>query len=338
MDKLAGIFERFRQAEDSITRQYGGTGLGLSIAKDLILLQNGEIDVESTPEKGTAFNFIIPYEIASPEPDSPKLPEIAGSAYPDWRGAHILVVDDNEMNQTLLRHLLGGWELSFDMVNNGLEAVEKLKMHKYALVLMDIQMPMMDGYTAAGEIRSKLKLDTPIIAMTAHAFPGEREKCLGFGMNGYLAKPIDEGELYGLIKEMVSIRGGENRTGGPEKDTVNEDRTAYKYINLEYMRGISGGDKQYERTVTQLFIETTPNDLNTLESAFASKDFAKLRTTAHEMRTNVSVMGLSEKLQPFLDTLESEAFDETRFQQSILSIKTICTNALEDARHFYAML
>jgi signal transduction histidine kinase/DNA-binding response OmpR family regulator len=337
-EKLSGIFERFRQAEDSITRKYGGTGLGLSIAKDLILLQNGEIDVESILDKGTTFNFVIPYEIASSKTEASKLPEIAASGYPDWRDRHILVVDDNEMNQTLLRHLLKGWKLSFDIVTNGIEALDNLKTHRYDLVLMDIQMPVMDGYTAAEEIRLKLKLDIPIIAMTAHAFAREREKCLSFGMNEYVAKPIDQRELYRLIKEILGIESGKNKTKAFRKNTVDEDTSVYKYINLEYMRGISSGDKQYERTVSGLFIETTPGDLTMLESAFANKDLTKLKTTAHEMKTNVSVMGLSEKLQPYLDLLEFEPFDESRFQQSILSIKTICLNALAEARHFYSML
>src|ERR1022692_610807 len=294
--KLIGIFERFRQAEDSITRKYGGTGLGLSIAKDLILLQNGEIEVESVLEKGNTFRFIIPYEIASSKSNISKLSEVAGLEYPDWQHLLILVVDDNEMNQNLLRHLLKGWKLSFDIVINGAEALEMLKTHKYDLVLMDIQMPVMDGYTAAEEIRLKLKLDIPIIAMTAHAFAGEREKCLSFGMNEYIAKPINERELYRLIKELAGI---ETEARVFENNARREDATGYRYINLGYMREISGGDKQYERTVTELFIETIPLDLGMLGSAFVNKDLAKLRQTAHDMKTNVSVMGLSEKLQSY---------------------------------------
>src|SRR5258708_4213159 len=102
------------------------------------------------------------------------------------------------MNRSLLKHLLTGWKLSFDMANNGIAALEKLQTESFDLVLMDIQMPGMDGYTATQEIRMKLKLDTPVIAMTAHAFAGEREKCLSYGMNEYIAKPIGERELFRL--------------------------------------------------------------------------------------------------------------------------------------------
>jgi CheY-like chemotaxis protein len=334
-EKLSGIFERFRQAEDSITRKYGGTGLGLSIAKDLILLQNGEIEVESVLGKGTTFSFIIPYEIASSKVNISKLSEVAGLEYPDQQHLHILVVDDNEMNQNLLKHLLKGWKFSFDIVNNGIEALDMLKTHKYDLVLMDIQMPLMDGYSAAEEIRLNLKLDVPIIAMTAHAFAGERKKCLSFGMNEYIAKPINETELHRLIKEIADTQTGTDKF---KKNIQNENAGIYQYIDLQYMREISSGDKRYEKTVTGLFIETVPLNLEMLESAFVNKDLDKLRQTAHDMKTNVSVMGLSQKLQPYLDALEYELFDEAGFQQIILSIKTICLNALPEARHFYSTL
>jgi len=181
----------------------------------------------------------------------------------------------------------------------------------------------------------KLKLDIPIIAMTAHAFAGEREKCLSFGMNEYIAKPINEKELYRLIRKLGGI---ETNPGIFKKNILDEDAARYQYINLQYMQEIGAGDKQYEKTVTELFIETVPLDLEMLELAFANKDLAKLKKTAHEMRTNVSVMGLLEKLQSYLDELEHEPFDESRFQQSILSIKTICLKALAEARYFYAVL
>lgn len=334
-EKLSGIFERFRQAEDSITRKYGGTGLGLSIVRDLILLQNGEIDVESTKGQGTIFRFTIPYEIAAGQLNISELPEADGFDYPGSQHIHILIVDDNEMNQNLLKHLLKGWHLSFDIVNNGIESLECLQKKRYNLVLMDIQMPGMDGYTATQEIRLKLKLDIPIIAMTAHAFAGEREKCLSYGMNEYIAKPINERELNRLIAQFTRVPGARPEY---EKDINKEDPAVYQFINFQYMREISGGDKEYERTVTEQFLEAIPVDLETLESAFKIRDLSILRQTAHNMKTNVSVMGLSENLQSYLDELEYEPFNDAHFQQIILSIKTICLNAIPEVRHFYSTL
>jgi CheY-like chemotaxis protein len=244
-------------------------------------------------------------------------------------------VEDNEMNQSLLRHLLTGWKLSFVIVRNGIEALEELRIGKFDLVLMDVQMPGMDGYTATQEIRTKLKLETPVIAMTAHAFPGEREKCLSYGMNEYIAKPIKEKELFGLIARLTGIAGNRSDV---KKGTIKETPAAYQLIDLQYMRGISDGNKDYERTVTEQFIEIIPVDLDALESALGDMDLVKLRRTAHAVRTDVAIMGLLERVQPFLDALEYETFDEQKFQKAVLSVKTICQNSLPEARLFHASL
>jgi signal transduction histidine kinase/DNA-binding response OmpR family regulator len=334
-ENLADIFDRFRQAEDSITRKFGGTGLGLAIAKDLILLQGGEIAVESQPGKGTTFRFAIPYEIARERADAPAIAASTGAGYADYRHIRVLVVEDNELNQRLLRHLLTGWKLSFDMVCDGVEALEKLRTETFDLVLMDIQMPGMDGYTATMEIRTKLKLQTPVLAMTAHAFPGERQKCLSYGMNEYIAKPINQKELFGLITRLTGMDGSRRDV---KTETVRKTPAGYQVIDLQYMWGISDGNKEYERTVTEQFMEVIPIDLTALESALDKMDLITLQHTAHAMRTDVAIMGLLEKVRPFLDVLEYGTFDEQKFQKAVLSVKTICLNALPEARQFYASL
>ena len=334
-EKLAGIFDRFRQAEDSITRNYGGTGLGLAIAKDLISLQGGEIAVESQQGKGTTFRFTIPYGIAREPASAPAMAASSGAGYADYGHIRVLVVEDNEMNRSLLRHLLTGWKLSFDMVRNGIEALEKLRTATFDLVLMDVQMPGMDGYTATQEIRTKLKLQTPVLAMTAHAFPGEREKCLSYGMNEYMAKPINEKELFGLIARLTGMDGsrGDVKTGAIRKTPA-----VYQVIDLQYMWGISDGNREYERTVTEQFIEVIPVDLSALESALEKMDLVALRHTAHAMTTDVAIMGLLEKVRPFLDVLEYDIFDAQKFQEAVLSVKSICLEALPEASQFYASL
>jgi signal transduction histidine kinase/ActR/RegA family two-component response regulator len=334
-ENLADIFDRFRQAEDSITRNYGGTGLGLAIAKDLIALQGGEIAVESEPGKGTIFRFTIPYEIAGEATGESVVTAPIGPGYSDYRHIRVLVVEDNKMNQSLLRHLLTGWKLSFDMVQNGIEALEKLKTGVFDLVLMDMQMPGMDGYTATQEMRTKLKLQTPVLAMTAHAFPGERDKCLRYGMNEYIAKPIKERELFGLIAKLTGMGGNPSAV---KKGVVGESAGAYQLIDLQYMRSISDGDKDYERTVTEQFMEVIPVDLDALDSALGNMDLVQLRRTAHAMRTDVAIMGLLERMEAFLDVLEYETFDEHRFREAVLSVKALCVSALPEVRQFYGSL
>lgn len=198
-DKLASIFERFKQAEDSTSRHYGGTGLGLSIVRDLISLQSGTLDVESTPGKGTVFRFVIPYVIAADTYETKRAFISPATNAANHRDFRILVVDDNEMNRNLMNYLLNQWMYSFDIVAEGREALELLSTGSYDLVLMDIQMPEMDGYAVTAAIRSELKLHVPVIAMTAHALAGEREKCISNGMDEYISKPINELALLRLI-------------------------------------------------------------------------------------------------------------------------------------------
>jgi signal transduction histidine kinase/CheY-like chemotaxis protein len=303
-EKLQAIFERFRQAEDSVTRKYGGTGLGLSIVKDLVILQNGSIDITSEPGAGTSFYLAIPYKI--PEKNIPiyPLPKIVENPLPDVTGISVLAAEDNQVNQSLLKHLFKSWGLNFDIVSSGKEAVERLLTTQYEVILMDIQMPEMDGYTAASTIRNSLKLDTPIIAMTAHALAGEREKCISYGMNDYISKPIHERQLHQLIEHYA-------RKMPQVPSTITSTPVAfgnvYKTINLQYMQEVSMGNTDYEKTVTEQFIEAIPDELLAMEKALERIDTDELRQLAHNMKTTISVMGLNELLEPYLDIIEFNA-------------------------------
>ena len=332
-DKVATIFERFQQAEDSVTRRYGGTGLGLAIVNDLLLLQDGTITVESEAGKGTTFRIIIPYKIAAEQSRLAMPVEISTAIQYDFVNVCVLVVEDNEINRSLLYHLFNSWQLKFDLVNNGREAIDILQTKNYNLILMDIQMPEMDGYTATQEIRGKLQLNTPIIAMTAHAMAGEREKCLSYGMNEYISKPIREGQLHKLIAQFTNIV-----TPKPlvNKQIIIADTSQYKYINLQYMKEVSNGNTDYERTVTEQFIEAIPVDLTEIENAWQRNEITQMRQLAHNLKTTVSVMGLNELLQPSLDALEYKKLGKEKFSTIFLQLKTICEASVEEAKQFYA--
>lgn len=345
-DKLEGIFDRFSQAEDSITRKFGGTGLGLAIVKDLIGLQQGAIDVESEPGKGTVFHFFIPYTVAGEDQIVPAVPAAvpavpapSGNAAP---GVCLLVVDDNVMNRNLMRHLLESRHFSFEIVSNGREAIENLQQKKYDLVLMDIQMPEMDGYAASRYIRSMLQLDVPIIAMTAHAMAGEREKCLASGMNEYLSKPIREQELFRMISLFTgrqahaaqegadTVQPAEGATPLPAEEPAKV--SSYQYIDLEYLRQLSQGNQEFELSMIGQFLTDVPADLKALEAAIAGQDFVNLNRVAHSMKTDVSIMGLTAKLEPLLDILESAQTGEASVPECFSTLKTICEKALDEAR------
>jgi signal transduction histidine kinase/CheY-like chemotaxis protein len=203
-DKQALIFERFTQANASSTRIHGGTGLGLSIVKNLVELQNGFVSVESEEGEGSTFSFVLTY----PKPLAKKeaVEPVMQTQWPkeEGGGLRILLVEDNPMNQSLGVHVLRKFGFEPEIAVNGKVAVEKLQQKKFDLVLMDIQMPEMDGYQATTYIRNELKSPVPIVALTAHAMNGEREKCLGLGMDDYISKPFNPKELHEKIMSFFS--------------------------------------------------------------------------------------------------------------------------------------
>ncbi len=331
-DKLPGIFERFEQAEESITRKYGGTGLGLAISRELVLLQQGSISVESKPGEGACFRFSIPYKISEELAGQVNTaPVKASQSYA--RPASVLVAEDNQLNQSLVSHLLTEWGLSFEIVANGREAIELLCRRSFDLVLMDLQMPEVDGYSATRYIRQELQMNVPIVAMTAHALPAEKEKCLRQGMNDYISKPLREELLSSIIDRWTN--NTRHMTDRQEEQTGGD---GYRYINLGYMREISNGDASFEHTVTGQFIEMLPDDLQALEKAFDQKDMVTIAAIAHNMSTSIAVMGLTAQLQPYLDLLQQPGTGIDLAREQIDHVKSICQAALEEARSFLSSL
>lgn len=201
-DKLEHIFERFRQAESHITRKYGGTGLGLSIAKQLVQLQGGRLSVKSKIKTGSVFSFVIPYKRS----EAVMLThEVIGEKYNmgQLSELNILLVEDNQLNVKLILSLFSEYKLKVEVAENGSVALEKIRGQNFDIVLMDMEMPVMNGYETATIIRHEMKNSIPIIAMTAHAMAGERERCLSLGMNDYISKPINANLLFEKIYELT---------------------------------------------------------------------------------------------------------------------------------------
>ncbi|SEQ87915.1 Signal transduction histidine kinase [Epilithonimonas lactis] len=327
-EKLSEVFERFNQGEDSTTRNYGGTGLGLSIVKSLIQLQNGDIEVISEQGKGTTFHFYIPYTIAKEQLNV--IPKVDTDYFKDKTNAalKVLIVDDNAINQSLMKHLLSQWNIDFETANNGLEALEFLRNNDCDLVLMDIQMPQMDGYVATQTIREELKLNTPIIAMTAHALAGERERCMSRGMNEYISKPIKEDELFKLISNF-GLKENE-KTEVKTTETVSH----YEFIDLTYLKSISNGDKDFERTMTQQFLDNVPTHLQELKLAYEKKDFKLLKLRAHDLKSSVAIMGLLTLLEEKLDILELTTEENPASEKALEEVKDILLKSFFEAKLF----
>ncbi len=207
-DKIEMIFGSFTQASTDTTRKYGGSGLGLAIVKQILELQGTEIKIESQVGKGSNFYFNLDfskdngsvYEVKSEQPEN----------FHSLEGVKILAAEDNELNQILATHLLESWGAQVDIAENGEKTLEMLKQNNYDLILMDIQMPLMDGYQATEKIRKNFqspKNMLPIIAMTANVLDGEREKCLACGMDDYIIKPLCPENLNFVIRNVVNQSG-----------------------------------------------------------------------------------------------------------------------------------
>jgi len=318
--KQKTIFERFHQAQPETTRRYGGTGLGLSIVKQLVEIQNGTISIDSEPGKGSVFTVVLPYQISKETEITGALSSSVLVAEPLLKKIKILVAEDNPMNQKLLQHLLAQWQIDFNMVNNGAEALRVLKQRPgdYAMVLMDIQMPEMDGYTATEKIRHDLALQIPIIAMTAHALAGEKEKCLGAGMDDYISKPLNEEELYKLINKYV-------QSNSPNDTSV---------IDLEYLKILSKGDEVFEKNMIRSFSMQMPEELNRLKSSIIDKNYEQIGSIAHNMKSTLSFMGLNQ-LTPLLQQIEQECKKQngiTRINDNFTLISATCQLAITEAR------
>ena len=202
-EKINNLFESFKQLDNSTTRKYGGTGLGLAIVKNLVEMMGGNIRVESKIGAGSSFIFSIPFEIAQASKESTKI-IISNNSLPCINNLNIIVAEDNKVNQEIIKMLLAKKNLKADYSENGKILLQMLEFKKYDLILMDMQMPEIDGLEATSMIREKEQSTGEhiiIIALTANAMKGDRELCINAGMDDYLSKPLRYNELSDIINK-----------------------------------------------------------------------------------------------------------------------------------------
>lgn len=295
-DKLNLIFERFTQAESTTTRHYGGTGLGLSIVKMLVELQGGEINVKSEIDKGSTFKFILPFKKTT-KTVAIEVKDTAKFNIQKLSQKHILLVEDNTINVKFLFALFNNYNLKPDHAENGKVALEMVKTKKYDIILMDIEMPEMDGYETTRAIRNNLKSEVPIIAMTANVMSGEKEKCLQLGMNDYISKPINEELLIEKILFHTSIES----TNNPEVVVPLKRSKKSKLVNLDYLDKSLRGNKKQIREIIEVFIEQVPSDIMAINEAVNAENYLVIKNKCHKMRSTVSILGI-----PELETLLGE--------------------------------
>lgn len=312
-DKMDLIFDRFSQANTETTRKFGGTGLGLSIAKNLVELQGGEINLKSELGRGSEFSFEIQYQKIDKSALEPL--EKALIQKKPIGPVKILLCEDNVLNQRLATKILTKFGFDFEIAENGRIGLEKLIKGKFDLVLMDLQMPEMDGYQATIAIRNELKLKIPIVAMTAHSLVGEKEKCIEIGMNDYVGKPFTQDDLYSKICSNLLEKQNEGAVQNTKAEK-SDFKSDSDNINLSYLKELSDGNKEFEREMIELFLNQVPIDIIALDSAFKESDSFHVKSLSHKLKSSMSVVGLS-IISPHLTFIEKNA-SNTEMNESSL--------------------
>jgi signal transduction histidine kinase/HPt (histidine-containing phosphotransfer) domain-containing protein len=300
-ENLAHIFNRFSRVFSDDLFRSAGTGLGINIAQSLVSLMGGTTDVTSTLDEGTTFTVRIPFVIPQPIELVPAL-ALPPQPVPPFTSStsrstiDVLVVEDNEMNQKVMEGFMMRYQLKPVIANNGLEAVSILAHRAFDLILMDIQMPGMDGYTATKTIRQDLALNTPIIAMTAYTMPGERERCLATGMNAYLAKPVrmeQIDEILALFAPGLVLPAATS----PDRPAVNTEK---ELIDWAYLNEVTDGDNELLADLLSLFTRDLPQYRQALFSAIEDQDRPAFNQTAHKFRSSLNslaMLSLAERLK-----------------------------------------
>jgi len=323
-DKLALIFERFKQADNDTTRKYGGTGLGLSISKKLTELFGGTIQVHSQVDVGSEFTIQVPFQITTALKENAAHKKSKTSTY---NNIHVLLVEDNELNQKLAKKILEKNYIKVEIVNNGQEAIDALKKQSFNLIMMDLQMPLMDGYGATAVIRKELKLNTPILAITAHSLVGEKVKCIASGMNDYLSKPFKEHELLDKILPLVKNVDAEIKTNpkNQKPDITN------KMYSLSYLEEIADGDSLFIDESISIFLNAVPQDLQILQDSILKNDLETVKKTTHKLKASYS-MFQADKCVEICRSIES-CGDFIIIKKEVDLLAQISTLLLKDMTH-----
>jgi signal transduction histidine kinase/CheY-like chemotaxis protein len=288
-DKLPRIFDRFYQVEGGSDSQPLGTGLGLAITREILEMQGGAISVESGPGSGSVFHATIPFEvIADGQGDKAgeelQLRKLNQKLPP---GMRVLAVEDNSLNRDMMASLLKMYGVHFEMAQTGMEAIRILGVKQFDVVLMDLQMPGMDGKETTRWIREELGSDVPIIALSAYAEAAEKQNCLAAGMDAYLTKPLREEELYETLEFYT-----------PPDETRGR-------LDLDYLGKMAKGNTDFIDSVLMRVARTLPLEVGELKEALVRNDQQKVNTLAHDMKTTFAVLGMYGYVEEALTYLES---------------------------------
>lgn len=324
--KISHIFENFHQASSSTARLYGGTGLGLAIAKQLVEKQGGSIQVKSIIDQGSTFSFTLKFQKTTVHVEEETTIVAEGA---EIRNIKVLVVEDMELNQLLMKTLLDDFGFQRDIAENGKIAIEKLQKQSYDIILMDLQMPEMNGFEATEYIRNTMNSAIPIIALTADVTTVDLEKCTAVGMNDYIAKPVDERLLYTKIVGLVKNNIVKTKS---QEIMVNQTETI-RYTDLEYLIQRTKNNAGMIMEMISAYLNQTPPLIIAMKQNLLEKDWDSLHSTVHKMIPSFSIMGMSSDFENIAKKVQQYAraqHEEEEITSLVLQIETVCTQACKE--------
>lgn len=333
-DKVKHVFENFQQATSETSRLYGGTGLGLAIAKQLVESQGGSIFVTSKPGEGSTFGFNLSFSKTEAHVE---LETEMKEADIEVKNIRVLVVEDIALNQLLMKTLLDDFGFQYDIAVNGKVAVEKLQQKSYDLILMDLQMPEMNGFQATEYIRNQLNSKVPIIALTADVTTADLEKCKTVCMNDYISKPIDERLLFNKIIDLLK------KPMITEKKTNKENHPEWPEhtptcVDIASLKTRTKGNPDLMMEMIDIYLEQTPPILSRMKQSLVVNDWPGIAEAVHKIIPSFSIMGiqqggenLAKKIQEYANT--KKHLDE--MHELILTLDSICMQASAELQEAY---
>jgi signal transduction histidine kinase/DNA-binding response OmpR family regulator len=324
-DKIKNIFDNFQQATSDTSRLYGGTGLGLSIVKQLVEKQGGKIEVDSELDVGSLFSFQLVFRKTKEQETNRHLSK---EQEEEIVGIKVLVVEDMELNQLLMKTLMDDFKFECDIVSNGKLAVQCLSEKSYDIILMDLQMPEMNGFEATKHIRNILKRTVPIMALTADITTVDLEKCKAVGMNDYIAKPIDEKLLYAKIIDLVK------RTELSDEILKTEELIVQaRCINLSYLWERTKANPQLMSEMIKLYLEQTPPLIEAMKLGFQTNDWKLLKAAVHKMIPSFAIMGMDNNFEEMAKKIQEYAMQQEvsgQVSDMVAQLENACLQACKE--------
>lgn len=340
-DYVGSIFESFTQAGTDTARKFGGTGLGLTISKQLVTLMNGEITVKSELGHGTTFTVKLPLQESLNQVSVEDTPIVDDSVRRKMAKLKILLAEDNEFNRMVaedtLKSLLPG--IHIDVAVNGQEAVQKVQAGSYDIVLMDIQMPVMDGVAATKAIRTTMPkpvCDTRIIAMTANVLQEDVQRYFETGMNAYVSKPFQPDELLLKMASVMENGNGQVVTDvqAPQKEPApNFKPLPERVTDMQFLKQFTGGNQEKLEKYKGMFLQNGPLLLAKIEEGLRSGDYPAVKIAAHSMKPQLSYMGVKEEVSHIflIEQTAGEAHFE-RLPDLVAQLRRVCEKAFEELK------